>query len=263
MMLCCVVCSRKKQQRSRLNFFLRLSRTTYLPRPRVGTSLERQSQKSMASNTFHALEDSDSESDDEDSVFKSDADKLEKKANNLFLQAFAQNQTFSFSAQAAKETTLAGVKNQGESSLSSMANVLDSLGDDVKQLTRRERPNVVKKRWNFDGLSNVVHSEKQPPSTQRENGKYNPLLRTTINNHERNVSDLMNAIKSKSKHVNTNKKSRKNDKMFRSRAANRRKARKLSRGEAYQDKAKYKVGKSRRRYVGQADKNRKIKSSPY
>ena len=144
-----------------------------------------------------------------------------------------------------------------------MANVLDSLGDDVKQLTRRERPNVVKKRWNFDGLSNVVHSEKQTPTTQRENAKYNPLLRTTINNHEKNVNDLMNTIKSKSKHVNINKKSKKNDKMFRSRAANRRKAQKLARGESYQDKAKYKVGKTRRRYVGQANKNRKLKSSPY
>ena len=99
--------------------------------------LRQTNQKRMASNAFHALKDSDSDSDDEDSVFRSDADKLEKKANNLFLQAFAQNQTFSFSAQAAKETTLAGVKNQGESSLSSMANVLDSLGDDVKQLTRK------------------------------------------------------------------------------------------------------------------------------
>ena len=225
--------------------------------------LRQTNQKRMASNAFHALKDSDSDSDDEDSVFRSDADKLEKKANNLFLQAFAQNQTFSFSAQAAKETTLAGVKNQGESSLSSMANVLDSLGDDVKQLTRRERPNVVKKRWNFDGLSNVVHSEKQAQTIQHENGKYNPLLRTTINNHEKNVNDLMNTIKSKSKHVNVNKKSKKNDKMFRSRAANRRKAKKLARGESYQDKAKYKVGKTRRRYVGQADKNRKQKSSPY
>ena len=44
----------------------------------------------MASNAFHALKDEDSDSDDEDSVFRSDADKLEKKANNLFLQAFAQ-----------------------------------------------------------------------------------------------------------------------------------------------------------------------------
>ena len=41
-------------------------------------SLPGRQTKSMASNKFHALEDSDSESDDEDSVFRSDADKLEK-----------------------------------------------------------------------------------------------------------------------------------------------------------------------------------------
>ena len=56
----------------------------------------RQTKKSMASNKFHALKDSDSDSDDEDSVFRSDADKLEKKANNLFFQAFAQNKLSHF-----------------------------------------------------------------------------------------------------------------------------------------------------------------------
>ena len=50
----------------------------------------------MASNKFHALKDSDSDSDDEDSVFRSDADKLEKKANNLFLQALLKTKLSHF-----------------------------------------------------------------------------------------------------------------------------------------------------------------------
>ena len=78
----------------------------------------------MAANLYAALKDSDSDSDDEDSVFRSDKEKIEKKANNLFAQTFMQNQTFSFSTEASKQNSVAGSKNHKESSLSSMAAIL-------------------------------------------------------------------------------------------------------------------------------------------
>ena len=221
----------------------------------------------MAANLYAALKDSDSDSDDEDSVFRSDKEKIEKKANNLFAQTFMQNQTFSFSTEASKQNSVAGSKNQKESSLSSMANVLDSLGDDIKNIARKEREHVVKKRWNFNGLSNIVHDEEKQHSTQiNVNDKYNPLLSTTINNHEKNVNNLMQAIRSNSKVVNNSSKStaksKKNSKMFRSRAANKRKARMLAKGEANADKNKHKIGRKKGKF-GVNKLRRKMKNAPY
>ena len=213
--------------------------------------------------SFAALGDSDSDSDDDETIFRSDKEKVEKKASDLFAKSFMQNQTFSFSTEVSKQNSIAGVRNEKESSLSSMANVLDSLGDDIKNIAKKERLNVVKKRWNFNGLSNIMH-EQTPKIDQ--NDKYNPLLAATINEHEQNVNNLMHTIRNKSKYVNSSinstVNSKKNDKMFRSRAANMRKARKLAKGLANADKNKYKIGKKR----GKLDtfkKRRKAKNSPY
>ena len=72
----------------------------------------------------------------------------------------------------------------------------------------------------------------------------------------------MRTIRNKSKYVNPSNNSTVNAKMFRSRAANMRKARKMAKGVANADKNKYKIGKKR----GKLDlfkKRRKAKNSPY
>ena len=89
-------------------------------------------------DAFHALKDSDSDSDDEDSVLRCDADKHEK-ANNLFLQALLKTKLSHFLLRQPKKLPLQGVKNQGESSLLFHGECVDSLGDDVKQLTRENQ----------------------------------------------------------------------------------------------------------------------------
>ena len=201
-------------------------------------------------NHFEALQDSGS--DDEGGTKCQASRDAEKKFNDLF-----SSPTVTITQGLKGEVAALSKANFQTSSLGSMSSVLDSLAETAPAaISSEKKPKEHKPAWNFADLSNVnrVVDEKDRLTSKT---RFNPLLNSTIAQHEKNVHNLMSAVQN-SKYA---KGARSKNACSRSRKANRRKAKLIQRGQAFSDKQEFRAGRSKKSRAGA--KFKKSRHSPY
>ena len=184
----------------------------------------------MSGNSFGALE--DSSSGDEDKKCDHGESESSTQLSGLFSAP-----TLGMSAAELQRIQMLGTSNRKESSLASMSSVLGALADTSPRTLEESRTQEEGKTfWNFGDLSAVMEPLK--PKVDKDD-IFNPLLSSTVREHDATVGQLMRAIKSSKQFSQKVSKSGCN----RSKKHNQRKLRIIERGVSSADRTSAKVGK--------------------